>query len=135
MRRLPRGSEAPQRQTADGSALPAIRRVLSLAMSAVLLGSACHSDPSHAPGLGGGVAAHSDAAPGDAQLAQAGYRRQMRQGQVVYCRVETVTGSRFSSTVCASKEQVQANWEAAQRQMQGQRVNADCSLVKSCPGG
>lgn len=135
MRHLPRGSEAKKRQTAHGGVLPGVRQVLSLALIAVLLGSACHGGPTPAPGSGRSEATQAVAAPGDAELAQAGYQRQMRQGRVVYCRVETVTGSRFSSTVCASKEQVQADWEAAQRQMQGPRLNADCSLTKTCPGG
>lgn len=135
MRRLPRGSKANKPPSAAGGVPSGVGEFLSPALIAGLLGFACHSGPTPAPGAARTEAAQAVAAPGDAQLAQAGYQRQMRQGRVVYCRVETVTGSRFSSTVCASKEQVKADWEAAQRQMQGPRLNSDCSLTKTCPGG
>jgi hypothetical protein len=136
MQPSPRSSNELVRRTAAGRGLLKGQALVWLALSAALVAVACHSGPTEPAGSGGTGAAGAVAAPGDLQLIQAGYQRQMRQGRVVYCRVETVTGSRFSSTVCASKEQVQANWEAAQRQLQGQRVNADCTLVKaSCPGG
>jgi len=106
-------------------------RTLPLALGTVL-GFGCHGlTPVPAPGA---AVAAVGSAPDDAQLERAGYHRQMRQGRVVYCRVESVTGSRFSSTVCASREQIEAGWEAAQRAMQDQRVNTDCTLDKACSG-
>jgi hypothetical protein len=39
-------------------------------------------------------------------LVKAGYRTGLRHGQIVYCRTEQLTGSRFKSEVCLSEAQV-----------------------------
>ena len=40
-------------------------------------------------------------------LIKRGYRARLNRGQIVYCRVEPVTGSRFESLNCQSEEQLQ----------------------------
>jgi hypothetical protein len=55
-----------------------------------------------APSTGGGApksAVNTD-------LLKQGYRTGMRHGQLVYCRTEQLTGSRFKSDVCLSEGQV-----------------------------
>lgn len=39
-------------------------------------------------------------------LIKRGYRARLSRGEIVYCRVEPVTGSRFESLNCQSEEQL-----------------------------
>src|SRR5206468_3268176 len=39
-------------------------------------------------------------------LVKQGYRTSLRHGQLVYCRTEQLTGSRFKSELCMSESQV-----------------------------
>lgn len=42
----------------------------------------------------------------DLALVKEGYRVVRRQGKVLYCQTQTVTGTKFGSTVCATAEQI-----------------------------
>jgi len=42
----------------------------------------------------------------DPALIKAGYRVVRRQGKILYCQTQTVTGTKFGSTVCATAEQI-----------------------------
>jgi putative hemolysin len=67
----------------------------------------------------------------EATLIKEGYRREIHQGEVLFCRSETLTGSRFSSNVCQSKEQIEAREAAARRAMGAVRPDTTCALPKS----
>jgi hypothetical protein len=69
---------------------------------------------------------------GNAELLRAGYRPEMRRGQLVYCRVETVTGSRFAATVCATREDIEAQQAAVRKDLGTSRVDTSCSVSKNC---
>ena len=55
-----------------------------------------------APGTGSGLQKTAI----NIDLVKQGYRTGMRHGQLVYCRTEQLTGSRFKSEVCMSEGQV-----------------------------
>jgi 3-oxoacyl-ACP reductase-like protein len=42
----------------------------------------------------------------DPALVKEGYRVVRRQGKVLYCQTQTVTGTKFGSTTCATAEQI-----------------------------
>jgi hypothetical protein len=61
------------------------------------------ADPATAaPGTGNGAPKRVV----NADLLKQGYRTGLRHGQLVYCRTEQLTGSRFKSEVCLSEGQV-----------------------------
>jgi hypothetical protein len=43
----------------------------------------------------------------DATLVKEGYRVVRRQGKILYCQTQTVTGTKFGNTVCMTAEQIQ----------------------------
>jgi hypothetical protein len=43
----------------------------------------------------------------DPSLAKEGYRAVRRQGKLLYCQTQTVTGTKFGNTVCRTAEQIQ----------------------------
>ena len=43
----------------------------------------------------------------DPALVKEGYRVVRRQGTILYCQTQTVTGTKFASTVCMTAEQIQ----------------------------
>jgi hypothetical protein len=92
---------------------------LSALLATVLL-AACATRPpqlvpaaapptTHAKAIVGGLAAvpPEQQAKVNQDLIKHGYRARLNRGQIVYCRVEPVTGSRFESLNCQSEEQLQ----------------------------
>jgi hypothetical protein len=58
-----------------------------------------------------GTASANDAPAGsavDPGLIKEGYRASRRQGRVLYCQTQTVTGTKFANTVCMTAAQIQA---------------------------
>jgi hypothetical protein len=54
----------------------------------------------------------------DPALIKAGYRAVRRQGKLLYCQTQTVTGTKFANTTCMTAEQiheVNRDTEASQR--------------------
>jgi hypothetical protein len=43
----------------------------------------------------------------DPALIKEGYRAVRRQGKILYCQTQTVTGTKFGNTVCRTAEQIQ----------------------------
>jgi mRNA-degrading endonuclease toxin of MazEF toxin-antitoxin module len=43
----------------------------------------------------------------DPALIKEGYRVVRRQGKILYCQTQTVTGTKFGNTVCRTAEQIQ----------------------------
>lgn len=58
-----------------------------------------------APTAGGAV--DPGLAKVDPDLIKAGYRVVRRQGKILYCQTQTVTGTKFGNTVCRTSEQIQ----------------------------
>ncbi len=56
----------------------------------------------------GTASAANATAGGDVDLAlvKEGYRAVRRQGKILYCQTQTVTGTKFASTTCATAEQI-----------------------------
>jgi hypothetical protein len=86
----------------------------------------CAHHPEHAaPAAESLVRATQLPAPGSAvggedgsavnvSLVKEGYRAQLRQGQVFYCRSEPVTGTMFHSKVCRTRAQIESLKRATQ---------------------
>jgi uncharacterized protein (AIM24 family) len=56
----------------------------------------------------------------DPALVKEGYRVVRRQGKILYCKTQTVTGTKFGNTVCRTAEQIQEEkreTELSQRQL------------------
>ena len=71
------------------------------------------TQPAGRPPESSGHAATGSAAPDSAvkpvvntALVKQGYRTGLRRGQLVYCRTQQVTGSRFKSEVCLTESQI-----------------------------
>jgi len=69
-----------------------------------------------------GAAAATNPAAGDVDpaLVKEGYRVVRRQGKILYCQTQTVTGTKFGNTVCRTAEQIQEEkreTELSQRQL------------------
>ena len=61
----------------------------------------------NAPATGTAVAPNAPAASDvDPALVKEGYRVVRRQGKVLYCQTQTVTGTKFGTTKCATAEQI-----------------------------
>jgi len=43
----------------------------------------------------------------DPALIKAGYRAVKRQGKILYCQTQSVTGTKFANTICMTAEQIQ----------------------------
>jgi hypothetical protein len=58
-----------------------------------------------------GTASAADAPPAagvvDPALVKEGYRVVRRQGMILYCQTQTVTGTKFADTVCKTAQQIQ----------------------------
>jgi hypothetical protein len=73
------------------------------------------TDPSTATATGAaavaGTATAADAPPTstavDPALIKEGYRAVRRQGTILYCQTQTVTGTKFANTVCKTAQQIQ----------------------------
>ena len=59
-------------------------------------------------------------------LLKQGYRTAMRHGQLLYCRDQPITGTRFKSQVCMQEEQVLAEQRSARDYLMTPRPN-ECS--------
>ena len=67
----------------------------------------------------------------DQELLKRGYRVQYRRGEVVYCRAEAITGSRLTSTLCRSAQQIKEDEQRA-REVLGP---AGVQRASGCPAG
>ena len=102
---------------------------ISATLAAVLL-AACATRPpqsvpaaapptTHAKAVVGGLAAvpPEQQAAVNQDLIKRGYHARLNRGQIVYCRVEEVTGSRFESLNCDTEEHLKrmgqdaSSWE------------------------
>jgi len=54
----------------------------------------------------------------DPELVRQGYHAAQRHGQVVYCKEQPVTGSRFTTNVCLSAEQLKDREQRMREEMQ-----------------
>jgi hypothetical protein len=61
----------------------------------------------------------------DPVLVKEGYRAVRRQGMILYCQTQTVTGTKFANTVCMTAEQLQ---EVKRETQQSKRL-----LIRSGP--
>lgn len=100
----------------------AIRFWLPLQIAVFLWGCAAGpAAPARVANAAGTGAASSPSAPlgadgaaVDPSLVQRGYHPRMVNGELKYCRSETVTGSLFSSMVCLTKTDIKAREDNAQ---------------------
>jgi hypothetical protein len=61
---------------------------------------------------------------------QGGYHTRMRNGQVVYCRADQLTGTRFRQEVCLTERQI----GEAQRQARDANIHPLGCNHSGCPG-
>jgi len=82
------------------------------------------------------AAPDGDSAGVDRSLVKDGYRVVRRNGQVLYCRSQSVTGTKFSSTVCLTAAQLRKQQEDLQQTKDtlNQAHAAQC-LGSQCGGG
>jgi hypothetical protein len=74
------------------------------------LAAACSSTPATSPTIAPRTASAAAAAPAsvvDASLVKAGYSVMRRDGEVLYCRNEVITGQRIGTRICLSAAQIQ----------------------------
>ena len=64
-------------------------------------------------------------------LVRRGYRAQMHDGQIVYCRREAETGTRLASYVCRSEARIKSEEEEARQALGPAGVNR----TTGCPVG
>jgi hypothetical protein len=72
--------------------------------------AAASASTSTTPATATGTASATNAPAGgaaDPALVKEGYRAVRRQGTILYCQTQTVTGTKFASTVCMTAEQIQ----------------------------
>lgn len=111
-----------------------MRRV-SISIAIVILSACAHqprpaADPPAgaaipAPGIPGTASPVATNAPttalppnlSNADLRRQGYRPTLRRGQLVYCRAEQVTGSRFRNQVCRSEQEIKDDAQRARDQL------------------
>lgn len=81
----------------------------------------------------GSAVGGQDGSAVNVSLVKEGYRAQLRQGQVFYCRSEPVTGTMFHSKVCRTEAQVEAlrratkaNSDELRQQPRFQCVGPEC---------
>ncbi|MGC1522071.1 MAG: hypothetical protein WA803_11075 [Steroidobacteraceae bacterium] len=73
-----------------------------------------------APAAPAGGAVDPSLAKVDPALIKAGYRVERRQAKILYCKTQTVTGTKFGNTVCRTAEQIheeQRETELSQRML------------------
>jgi hypothetical protein len=66
----------------------------------------------------------------DADLLREGYHPAMHRGQRMYCRADSVTGSRFSEKTCLTAEQIRQQERAAKDILGTVRPDATCAQMK-----
>jgi hypothetical protein len=85
--------------------------------------------PSNAPTAAGAPAGRAV----DADLVKEGYQVVKRQDKVLYCRTQSTTGTRFTSTVCMTGEQIQSQRRALQDQKDAlNKTHASSCLGNTC---
>jgi len=82
------------------------------------------------------AARDGDSAGVDRSLVKDGYHVVRRNGQLLYCRSQSVTGTKFSSTVCLTAAQIHTQQEDLQHSKDtlNQARAAQC-LGPQCGGG
>jgi hypothetical protein len=78
----------------------------SAAPAAMVAGTASAGAVAAVAAAPAGSAVDSSLAKVDPDLIKEGYRVVRRQGKILYCQTQTVTGTKFGSTVCATAEQI-----------------------------
>ncbi len=70
-----------------------------------------------------GTVTNPTGAPGtvNGDLVRQGYRATLRRGQLMYCRAQQVTGSRFKSQVCLSEQDIREDTKRARDQLSAPR--------------
>lgn len=86
--------------------MPSDFKPLALAVFAALA-AACSSTAPRTLAAAAPAAAASSASVVDANLVKAGYSVMRRQGVVLYCRNEVITGQRIASQICLTAGQIQ----------------------------
>jgi hypothetical protein len=82
-----------------------------------------------APAPGATATLASASAKPDATLLKEGYQPATYHGQMVYCRVENPTGSRFSRKVCLSVEQIHAREQNVKDVLGTVRSDTSCAML------
>jgi hypothetical protein len=82
-----------------------------------------------APVAGAAAMSGSGSARADDNLLRKGYRAVNYRGELVYCRVESPTGSRFSRKVCLTREQIRAREENAKDVLGTVRSDTSCVMI------
>jgi hypothetical protein len=106
-----------------------------IGIASVAVFAACSSPPKQDTPTGG--ANDSISAAIDTKLVKEGYRAVKRKNQLLYCRSEMVTGTRLSSKVCLTEEQIrgrQQKTEEAVDLMNKMRATAACAGQPGCGG-
>ena len=83
--------------------------------------------PAAAPAANGATAAPPGA---DQDLLRQGYHITHRRGEMLYCKQQAMTGTRFMSNVCLTEEQIKDDQRRAQEELG--RVHAGACLTHSC---
>lgn len=69
-------------------------------------------------------------------MAPPGYKAKSRGKKVVYCRKDTVSGTRFASETCYSEAQLKAQAEERAREAQElEQRRRICNSLEACGGG
>jgi hypothetical protein len=105
--------------------------------SAVPLGTAATAPsaavPAPSAALAPATAATKTASSGVNQgLVKEGYRTTTKRGQLMYCRTEAVTGTRFTNNVCLTETQIMEQRQNARDALNAPR-QAEC-IPKGCGG-
>jgi hypothetical protein len=66
----------------------------------------------------------------DPDLVKRGYSPAIYNGQRVYCRTETVTGSRFTQKVCMTAERIKEAEKLGKDFMNAPRTDTECAVTK-----
>jgi hypothetical protein len=77
-------------------------------------------------------AAAAGQASGDQDLLKQGYKPVVKVGETYYCRKEMLTGSRFSSAVCLTPQQIENMKQAAKDTLTGAPMG--CGNSSGCVG-
>jgi hypothetical protein len=67
----------------------------------------------------------------DQELVRQGYKATRRNGNLLYCKAETTVGSRFSSNVCLTADQVRERQRTAKEDLQHLHQNG-CTGSSGC---
>jgi ABC-type phosphate transport system substrate-binding protein len=79
------------------------------ANTAVVMATGATSTPAATSAVTPATSSNDQAETVDQSLVKRGYRPRRRNGQLLYCRSETLTGTHFSNTVCLTEAQIKAS--------------------------